>query len=306
MGWRRLGTATPVPSPIRSVVSATRARRDPEVAVERRRVEDPDTLVAERLGARRVPGQVSAGRERTGQGGRAHIGLQIRVALLDERGLGFAHVPRERTEDLRAVLQLDRVAQAGASRFAHSPSLVMYTPYSLFSAITTSARPTAVVEQLVPRRQPVQEADAHRLLGVEAPAREHELGRHRRPDDARQQVARPDVARRQSHLDEVRREERVVARDPQVAGERQASPPPTAAPCTAATTGCARLADREHQLGDVLLHHLHEAHRTAVAGARAALVAARHVGAGAEAAPGAGQHDGTDRRGRRAARRTRP
>ena len=44
------------------------------------------------------------------------------------------------------------------------------------------------------------------------------------PDDARQQVARADVARRQADLDEVRREERVVAGDPQVAREREREP----------------------------------------------------------------------------------
>ena len=61
--WRRFGTSTAVPRPMRARAVGGARQRDPDVAVERGRVVEPDALVAELLGERRVLGCVGGRRE---------------------------------------------------------------------------------------------------------------------------------------------------------------------------------------------------------------------------------------------------
>ena len=128
-------------------------------------------------------------------------------------------------------------------------------------------------------------------LALGEPAGEHELRGASRPHDARQEVARPHVAGRQPDADELRREERVVACDPEVGGEGEREPTADGGTVHGGDHGLRQLVDREHQLGEVLLHHLHQPDGPAIARPRRQLVVTCQVGARAEAAPGAGQHD---------------
>src|SRR5262249_60553173 len=66
IGWRRLGISTPGPRPMRSVHSAAR-HNHPHVWIERWRVEEEGTAVAERLRDPRVLVALRGGGERTGK-----------------------------------------------------------------------------------------------------------------------------------------------------------------------------------------------------------------------------------------------
>ena len=113
-------------------------------------------------------------------------------------------------------------------------------------------------------------------------------------DRARQQVAQPELARGEAVVDPRRAEVAAPEAIRRSQASARQSPPPIAAPLTAAITGwCSR-----RRVPHDVLEHLHRAQ--GVRRARQAVDVRRRaggllVGAGAEAGPGAGEHHCADR-----------
>ena len=213
-----------------------------------------------------------------------------RVALLDERFRRLAHVARERPEHLRPVLELDGMAEAGGVEVGPEAELG-HVHAELAVLHDERGELDGGVEELVLRDDAVEEPDPRCLLGAESPAREHELRRHRGSDEPRQEVARSHVARREPDADELRREERVVARDAQITGKREREAATHRRTVHSRDHGLRELVDGEDERGEVLLDHLHEADGTSLLGTCGQRVA-REVRARAEATAGSRQdHD---------------
>ena len=126
--------------------------------------------------------------------------------------------------------------------------------------------------------------------GVDEVARQQQLGRHRRADDARQEVADADVAGREPDADEGGVHARRLAGEPHVGGERQREPAAAGGALHGRDDRLRRPAHEHHELADRALRAqatLHRAADRAVAVTRVLL----QVEPGAERSPGAAQHD---------------
>ena len=99
----------------------------------------------------------------------------------------------------------------------------------------------------------VQHPEGVRLGATEVPPGQHELAGAGRADDARQEVAHADVARRQTDADEDRTEGGVRSRDPEVAGEGERQPAADRRAVHGRHHGLVALVHGEDHLGQVLL-----------------------------------------------------
>ena len=188
-------------------------------------------------------------------------------------------------------------------------SLVMRTPNGPLARIS-SASASAASSSVVVGHDRRDEPDALGLARVDEAAGEHQLVRARRADQPRQDPARPDVARRQPDLDE---------RDVEAGGlgaamrmslpSASASPPPDAAPLTAAMIGCGCAAHQRDQAAMYCCTRMPACGRPDARRGPGSFDALGEVEPGAEALARAGEHDHPARAvvaQRRRARRTGP
>ena len=181
--------------------------------------------------------------------------------------------------------------RSGASVFTWSARLVICTPSGELAAISLGEL-DGPLEQLVVVGQLAHQPAPVRLVGGHGPAGEHPVGRQARPDDAGQEVAH-------AHLGagETDRDGRVAERggrgaDADVGRQAQRE---AATDCRPVDRGDDRLGQRSDRLRE-RGHRLLEAQ--AVDGGSGGVEHARpevaQVDAGAEAPPGAGEHDDAD------------
>jgi hypothetical protein len=203
------------------------------------------------------------------------------------------HVAGEGAEHLLAVLELDRVAQARRVEVGREPTL--RHPHAVLAVRRDLARLLERgIEQLRLRNHRVEHPDPQRLVRVEVPAGEHQLGRAPRADQARQEVADADVAGGEPDADEDRPEARTLGGDPHVAGQREREPAADRRTVDRRDDRLLALVEREDRLGEILLHLVDVSELAHRLGARDTHVVALEVRPRAEAAPGSVQHRDAD------------
>ena len=140
----------------------------------------------------------------------------------------------------------------GISSALHIPCLVRRTPHGASAAICVGRLQRALRELLAVEHVRDQ-ADAQCLLGVQAPAGEHQLVRARGADQARQQPAGPHVAVGQADVQERRAEHRSRGGVADVATERQRQPEARSGAVDRRDHRLRQRAQPQHQRGHVLL-----------------------------------------------------
>lgn len=142
-------------------------------------------------------------------------------------------------------------ASVGVSTLCQNTSLVRRSPVAVKPAIPRELERGAV--ELVVADQAADEADPLGFLGVDlAPGDDHVEGPSR-ADEARQQVADPDVGARQAGADERRAEPGGAGGDAQVGGARQREPAAVRGPVDRGDDDLGRLAHVLGEVGDELL-----------------------------------------------------
>src|SRR5690606_12251468 len=148
----------------------------------------------------------------------------------------------------------------------------------------------AGAEELAVRDDAGQQADALGLVRADVPPGQHDLEGAGGADRAREQVAEAEFSRREAVVDPGGAEQGGLGAEPDVGGQRQAE---AAADRGPVDRGDDRLVDAAHRADDVV-EQLHRPERDGGEGEpvdAGDVAGVLQVGAGAEAAAGAGDHD---------------